>query len=118
MKKTCELQELFDGLSQTFAKYKNSRNYEMVQILNRVRCCECGHKMRVNKARQIMPRCPTSTSKDLRTRYLVIFCFLLLFLISIYTVHVARRYNHVRAYGSSACVSTFFYTYTDCDVFY
>uniref|UniRef100_A0A6P4FQB8 Uncharacterized protein LOC108053545 n=1 Tax=Drosophila rhopaloa TaxID=1041015 RepID=A0A6P4FQB8_DRORH len=113
----CDVQRLMDGLVQTFNISKKRRLQEMIQILNEVRCCECGHKTRLKNVRMIKSGCPTSSSKG-RTRYLIAACFGLLFLISIYTVHVARRYNHVRAYGSSACGSTFFYTYTDCDVFY
>ncbi|XP_017009734.1 uncharacterized protein [Drosophila takahashii] len=113
----CEVQKLIDGLYETFSKYKEQRRCQMIEILNDVRCCECGHKMRLNNALKMKPVCRKSPSQG-RIRFLIAACFGLLFLIIIYVVHVARRYNHVRAYGSSACGSTFFYTYTDCDVFY
>ncbi|XP_030384625.1 uncharacterized protein LOC115631914 [Scaptodrosophila lebanonensis] len=106
----CEVQKLLDELCQTFTKFKEMRRTEMINVLNQVRCCECGHKMRLQNARHL--RGASLTIK------LVLSCFSFLLLLALYMVYVARRYNHVRTYGSSACVSTFFYTYTDCDVFF
>jgi len=117
IKKMCEVQELADGLYQMFNKYKEFRKIEMLQILKRVRCCDCGHQKRLRKAQKIESGCPKPKNQG-RISFLLVACFGFLILISIYMIYVARRYNHVRAYGSNACGSTFFYTYTDCDVFY
>ncbi|XP_017050129.1 uncharacterized protein LOC108094180 [Drosophila ficusphila] len=113
----CEVQKLLDGLCQTFDNHKKLRSVEMVKILNRVRCCECGHQMRLAKAQQIKSEYQKSKSQG-QTRKLLVACFGLLFLIYIYAIYEARRYNHKRAYGSSACGSTFFYSNNNCDVFY
>ncbi|EDV57391.1 uncharacterized protein LOC6542527 [Drosophila erecta] len=115
--KECEVQNFIDGLSQTFMKHKMMRNCQMVEILNKVRSCDCKHKRRLNNWRMVKSVCRQSASRGW-IRFLIAACFALLLLMSIYMVHVARRYNHVRAYGSSACGSTLFYSYTDCDVFY
>ncbi|XP_041674779.1 uncharacterized protein LOC108111727 [Drosophila eugracilis] len=113
----CEVQELLNGLCQTFGKYRMMRQQEMVQILNKVRCCDCGHKMRLDHVRSMRSGTIKSQTKC-RSGYLLAACFAFLILILFYMILVARRYNHVRAYGSSACGSTFFYTSTDCDVSY
>ncbi|EDX03382.1 uncharacterized protein LOC6730619 [Drosophila simulans] len=114
---TCEVQNFIDGMSQTFCKHKEMRKCQMLEILDKVRSCDCRHKKRLNNCRMLKSgrRQPASQGWTL---YLVAACFGLLLLMIIYVIHVARRYNHVRAYGSSACGSTLFYSYTDCDVFY
>lgn len=114
---TCEVQNFIDGMSQTFCKHKEMRKCQMLEILDKVRSCDCCHKRRLNNCRMVKSggRKPASQGWTL---YLIAACFALLLLMIIYMIHVVRRYNHVRAYGSSACGSTLFYSYSDCDVFY
>ncbi|XP_016962338.1 uncharacterized protein LOC108032833 [Drosophila biarmipes] len=114
----CDVQKLLDGLYLTFTKYKELRKNEMVEILKRVRCCDCGHKKRLDRALMCKSKCPKSPAQGRRMSFLLVACFGLLILISIYVIYMARRYNHVRAYGSNACGSSFFYSYKDCEVFY
>ncbi|XP_039499451.1 uncharacterized protein LOC120456603 [Drosophila santomea] len=113
----CEVQNFIDGVSQTFMEHKRMRNCQMLEILNKVRSCDCKHQRRLNHYRMLKSgrRKPASQGW---LRLLIAACFGLLLLMCIYMVHVARRYNHVRAYGSNACGSTLFYSYTDCDVYY
>ncbi|KAH8412339.1 hypothetical protein KR009_001385, partial [Drosophila setifemur] len=114
----CEVQKLLDGLCQTFGKFKELRRLEMVRILNQVRCCECGHRMRLIHARERKAICAPEACSKKRIRVLLGACFGLLLLLVVYIIHVGRRFNHVKAYGSCACGSTFFYTFNDCDVLY
>ncbi|KAH8240720.1 hypothetical protein KR026_004276, partial [Drosophila bipectinata] len=115
--KMCEVQEFLDGLCKTFRKFKDMRRLELVQILNQVRCCECGHKMRMQNL-ELQSSRPMKSSSPGRIRTILIISCLLLLLLYGYILHVVRRHNHMRAYGSSACESTFLYKYTDCEVIY
>ncbi|ALC37992.1 maker383 [Drosophila busckii] len=111
-----EVQRLLDELSQTLCKFREMRRVAMINLLNQVRCCECGHKKRLLCAVQQTPKKQQRKSCSSNVSRLLTACLSLMLLLTIYGGHLARRYNHVRAYGSNACGSTFFYTYTDCDV--
>ncbi|EDV31358.1 uncharacterized protein Dana_GF15316 [Drosophila ananassae] len=113
----CEVQEFLDGLCKTFRKFKEMRRLEMVQILNQVRCCECGHKMRMQKV-EVQNSLALKTSTPARIRNILLISFLLVLLLYGYILHAVRRHNRIRTYGSSACESTFLYKYTDCEVIY
>ncbi|XP_034490141.1 uncharacterized protein LOC117793827 [Drosophila innubila] len=107
----CEVQRLLDELGQTFNKFKEMRRIEMLKAFNNVRCCECGHKLRLRNAQETATR-----RKQFTTNRLIIVCSILLLLITIFFIHLARQYNHVTAYGSGGCISTIFYASNDCEV--
>lgn len=69
---------------------------------------EC--KMRLRRA----IRKPVQDTKPV-SRLLILF-FVFLTLITLYWFHLARRYNHLTAYGSGACAATLFFFYTDCEL--
>ncbi|XP_017853051.2 LOW QUALITY PROTEIN: uncharacterized protein LOC108606985 [Drosophila busckii] len=111
-----EVQRLLDELSQTLCKFREMRRVAMINLLNQVRCCECGHKKRLSAPCNRRQRSSRGRAAHRMCPGLLTACLSLMLLLTIYGGHLARRYNHVRAYGSNACGSTFFYTYTDCDV--
>ncbi|XP_017022089.1 uncharacterized protein [Drosophila kikkawai] len=113
----CEVQNMLNGLCQMFSDAKERRNLGMIQILEKVRCCECGHRKRLQKVRENQAMlCGVTATSPSTTRILIFVCFVLMILFCAYFIFMARRYNHVRAYGSNACGSSFFYSYSDCDV--
>ncbi|KAH8281751.1 hypothetical protein KR054_002804, partial [Drosophila jambulina] len=118
--KMCEVQNMLNGLCQMFSEAKERRHRGMIQILEKVRCCECGHQKRLQNARKnqalVCGRTSSSSSAALTVRRLLLACFALLILLCVYLIYAIRRYNRVRAYGSNACGSSFLYTYDDCDV--
>ncbi|EDW78091.1 uncharacterized protein Dwil_GK19375 [Drosophila willistoni] len=112
----CDVQEVMNDLCQTLKRSKDLRREEMVKLLNQVRCCECGHRTRMEKAQDYTG--VSSERSSSKISILLWLCIILMLLFIFYLIYVARRYNHMRAYGSGACGSTFFYTFTDCDVFF
>ncbi|KAH8298110.1 hypothetical protein KR018_006966 [Drosophila ironensis] len=115
----CDVQNLIDGLCKTFRKFRELRRMQLVHTLNHVRCCDCGHRIRLKKSLELqgksdIRRAPSPS----RVRTLLWICITLLLLLYAYLIHVVRRYNHVRTYGSGACESTFLLKYNDCDVQY
>ncbi|XP_022226151.1 uncharacterized protein LOC111076603 [Drosophila obscura] len=124
----CELQKLLDGLSLTFNKYKELRRLEMIDIINKLRCCQCGHRMRMAAIGMVngktegegegnANKCPESQVSN--KRKLLIGLGFVLSMIPVATIILARRYNHYQSHGSGACVSSFLYTFTDdCEVIF
>ncbi|XP_068140996.1 uncharacterized protein [Drosophila tropicalis] len=110
----CDVQEVMSDLCQSFKRSKNIRREEMVKLLHQVRCCECGHRSRMENAKD--GSAPERSSSKISVLLWSCIIFMLLFIF--FLIYVARRYNHMRAYGSGACGSTFFYTFTDCDVLF
>ncbi|KAH8270950.1 hypothetical protein KR044_003422, partial [Drosophila immigrans] len=108
----CEVQRLLDELSQTFQKHNHQRCVQLLKIFTQVRCCECGHQVRIEQAQHKAAQ----QQHHRLTITLSIVCLVALLLIVVYTIHLARRYNHALAFGSCACISTFFYTVDDCEV--
>ncbi|KAH8396000.1 hypothetical protein KR222_001124, partial [Zaprionus bogoriensis] len=105
-----EVQNLLDDLTKTFVKFRCQRRAELINLFSQVQCCECGHKMRIQKAKMAAQKSGNQLKK------LVIGCFAFLIVLTIYWLHLARRYNHLKAYGNGACVTTFFYSYSDCEI--
>ncbi|KAH8255848.1 hypothetical protein KR038_011664, partial [Drosophila bunnanda] len=118
--KMCEVQNMLDGLCQMFRDAKERRQLGMIQILEKVRCCECGHQKRLENARKcqalLCGKTATCSAATTTIRKLLFASFALLVLLCVYLIYVARQYNHVRVYGTNACGSSFFYSFTDCDV--
>ncbi|KAH8248729.1 hypothetical protein KR032_002596, partial [Drosophila birchii] len=116
--KMCEVQNMLNGLCQLFSEAKERRHLGMIQILEKVRCCECGHQKRLQNARKCQDLlCGESDiCATITVRRLLIACFALLILLCVYLIYVARQYNQVLAFGNNACVSTFFYGCNDCNV--
>ncbi|KAM8720681.1 hypothetical protein ACLKA7_006683 [Drosophila subpalustris] len=110
----CEVQRLLDDLGQTFQKFKEMRRIELLTAFNNVRCCECGHKLRLRKAQDTA----TKSRKHCATYKvtLIIACFIFLLLVTTIFISLAKQYNHTTAYGSGGCVSTMFYASSDCEV--
>ncbi|XP_034099197.1 uncharacterized protein LOC132795582 [Drosophila nasuta] len=111
----CEAQRLLDELYATFQRYNHQRCVQLLKIFSQVRCCECGHRIRIEIAQQ------KAAVKNAASRYqfankLPIVCLVVMLLIIIFMIHLARRYNHAIAFGSCACISTLFYTNDDCEV--
>ncbi|XP_064539673.1 uncharacterized protein LOC135429333 [Drosophila montana] len=107
----CDVQQLLCDLGQTFNKFKELRRTELLKVLGQVRCCECGHRIRMLRARQQAGKWPS------RTLRLLTACFILMLALLICWLHLARRFNHAQSHGTGGCPHTLFYTYTDCDVY-
>ncbi|XP_020804685.1 uncharacterized protein LOC110181305 [Drosophila serrata] len=113
----CEVQNMLDGLCQMFRDAKERRHLGMIGILEKVRCCECGHQKRLENVRKCQALlCEKTETSTITVRGMLIACFVLIVLLCVYLIYVARRYNHVRAYGSNACGSFLFYSFNDCEV--
>lgn len=110
----CEVRTLLDDLNKTFAKYRGQRRAELIDLISQVQCCECGHQMRLRNAVNMASQKSALSDKPLNR--LLIGCLVFLAIISLYWFHLARRYNHLKAYGNGACVTTFFYSYIDCEI--
>lgn len=110
-----EVQALLDDLTNTFSKYRGQRKSELIDLFSKVQCCECGHKKRMRNAIEMASR-KSFGQCDKPLNRLLIACFVFLAIISLYWLHLVRRYNHLKAYGNGACVTTFFYSYVDCEL--
>ncbi|EDW05882.1 uncharacterized protein LOC6585409 [Drosophila mojavensis] len=107
----CEVQMLLEDLGHTFTKFKEQRRVEMLRLVGQVRCCECGHKMRMLEAQKSVYRFSMG-----RRKFLAI-CVLFLLLLAMMWIYMTRRYNQVAALGSGACVATYFFTHNGCDIY-
>lgn len=115
----CEVRTLLDDLNKTFAKYRGQRRDELIDLISQVQCCECGHQMRLRNAVNMaasQKSTLTDADDDKPLNRLLIGCLIFLVIISLYWLHLARRYNYLKAYGNGACVTTFFYSYIDCEI--
>lgn len=108
-----EVQALLDDLTTTFNKYRCQRKAELIDLVSQVQCCDCGHQKRLRNA---MAAQKTLAPCDKPLKRLLVGCFVFLAIISLYWLHLVRRYNHLKAYGNGACVTTFFYSYVDCEL--
>ncbi|XP_023179313.1 uncharacterized protein LOC111605159 [Drosophila hydei] len=106
-----EVQMLLDDLGHTFSKFKEQRRIEMLKLFSQVRCCDCGHKLRMLDVQKKAAKMSAGAKRSLTA------CLMVLLLLGGFWIYMTRRYNHVAAFGSGACVATFFYTNSDCDVY-
>ncbi|XP_014096210.2 uncharacterized protein [Bactrocera oleae] len=107
-----DIMELSDDIRNIFCKYKEKQKADLFQALNDVKCCECGHQSRLRNVQN-----KVSIYRKMTIFYQLILSILtLLLLMAFYALWAARRYNHVRLFGTGACASTFLWTYDDCTV--
>ncbi|XP_034140531.1 uncharacterized protein LOC117591395 [Drosophila guanche] len=112
----CEVQKLFDGLFQTMSRARDNRRSNTLELVNELRCCNCCHDKRIKDAAEAIKKPPVP---QMFTKKKVIFlCGAILVMIPIVTVFLARNYNHSQSHGSGACVSSFLFTFTDCEVIF
>ncbi|EDW29360.1 GL18463 [Drosophila persimilis] len=104
-----EVQKLKDDLSLIYTKNEMKRVTDILDIVNKIPCCHCGHKIRLALISPVV-------HKMFNKRNVLIAIGAVLGVIPILTAYLTRRYNHNQSHGSSACVSSFFYTLTDCEV--
>lgn len=107
-----DIEELSDEIRNTFCRYKEKQQLELLNTLNDVRSCECNHKFRINaiddRARSF---------KQLARFYQVVLGMLVVLLIfGIYFLWLARYYNIKHNYGGGGCTSSFSWPMSDCPV--
>ncbi|XP_054728742.1 uncharacterized protein LOC129237820 [Anastrepha obliqua] len=107
-----EVMELSEDIRNIFCKYKEKQKVDLFRTLNDVKCCECGHQSRIRNVQN-----KTSIYRRMTIFYQFILSILtILLLMATYALWAARRYNHVRLFGTGGCTSTFLWTYDDCIV--